>query len=92
MAISAIIVATSTTATAVYTPVAGMIDDPTPIIVQNTSSATSINLGGPNVTSTANGFPLAAGASLPLRLINGDILYAASTAGTPNLAVLLGRQ
>jgi hypothetical protein len=70
--------------------VQGSVQDPLPVIVQNTS-ATTAYIGGPDVSAT-NGFPLATNQSLPMALYNpSEIPYAFST-GAPVLAVLCGRQ
>lgn len=73
MAVSAERVVVSTTATALNTDtdtVAGG-----RLIVKNTHATDGLVLGGPGVTA-ANGFTLAAGATLDLRLSSGEQIYA----------------
>jgi hypothetical protein len=71
--------------------IAGSIQDPLPIIIQN-NSAILIYIGGPDVT-TSNGFPLAAGQSLPMALYGtSEIPYAIAASATPSISILAGRQ
>lgn len=69
----------------------GVAGDPLPVLIQNADAAIVIYLGGPTVTE-ATGFPLAAGESVPMSLIGGDIPYAIAASGTPSCSVLVGRQ
>lgn len=70
----------------------GAVGDELPAIIQNTSASVTVYLGGPNV-STSNGFPLVAGASLPINFLGHDSRFLfAVTASSAVVAVLLGRQ
>lgn len=76
-----------------FVQVGGAQGDELPGIIQNTSASVVVYLGGPDVSSS-NGFPLAAGASLPINFLGTDAidLFAISASDTPSVAVLLGRQ
>lgn len=71
----------------------GAAGDELPGIIQNIDTAITVYLGGADV-STSNGFPLVAGASLPITFLGHDAkwLYALAASGSPKVAVLLGRQ
>lgn len=57
------------------------------IIVRNNDASIVVYLGGPDVT-TSNGFPLAAGASLPVSGYAGEKLYAVAASSTPEIRIL----
>lgn len=59
----------------------------TSVIVRNNDASIIVYLGGPDVT-TSNGFPLAAGASIPVSGYAGEILYAVAASGTPVIRLL----
>ena len=71
----------------------GAVGDELPFIIQNIDAAITVYLGGTDV-STSNGFPLVAGASLPIQTLHADALYlyALAASGSPKVAVLAGRQ
>ena len=76
-----------------FVQVGGAIGDELPCIIQNTHASITVYLGGSDVSSS-NGFPLVAGASLPITFLGTDAvgLYAIAASATPSVAVLLGRQ
>ena len=70
----------------------GSVTDPVPLLVKNMDASITIYIGSSTVSSST-GYPLLAGATFPIALINsGDILYGISASGTPNIAILAGRQ
>lgn len=69
---------------------AGTVNDPVPIVVENTDATNAVYLGGSGVT-TSTGLKLAAGASLTYNVVGNDSLYAIS-AGSVVVAVAVGRQ
>ena len=95
MPVSSVQVSVSTTAVALvaapFTNLDGTIQDPTPVILENTHATATVYIGGPGVTSS-NGYPLTAGSSLPMQLINSDIPYGVTASGTVVVAVLALRQ
>lgn len=94
MAITTTLTALSTARAIIFTPTTGTLQDPTPLLIQNADAAINIFIGGPTVTNTGatTGLLLAPGQVIPLSLINGDILYAIAASGTPDVAVIAGRQ
>lgn len=74
--------------------ITGSANDPLPVIIKNTDASITVFIGGNQQTlTTGNGYPLLAGASLPMTLLNsGDIPYALAASGSPKVAVLVGRQ
>lgn len=77
--------------------ITGNATDALPVVIKNLDAAIVIYIGGSDV-STTNGYPLAAGASfaggsIAMQLLGqAEIPYAIATSGTPNVAVLVGRQ
>lgn len=82
MSVSSAAVTVTTSATALHAADA----DPHSVAVANVGAST-VYLGGSDVT-TANGFPLAAGASVPVGLSPSEILYGRVTSGTVEVRVL----
>lgn len=93
MAISSAQVSCTSTATEIARTdsIAGLnsitLKTPTAIRVINQDAAVSVFLGGPGVT-TANGYELKPGASIPVELDGDDILYGRTTAATVRVDVL----
>jgi hypothetical protein len=72
--------------------IAGTIQDPLPVAIQNIDAAIVIYVGGPTVTA-ATGYPVDPGGSIPMALYgSSEIPYAISASGVPLVAVLVGRQ
>jgi hypothetical protein len=72
--------------------VIGTDGDEIPFLFKNADGSATIYVGGPGVT-TANGYPIAAGASVPAGIVgDNETLYGIALTGTPVVAVLAGRQ
>jgi hypothetical protein len=70
---------------------AGTVNDPVPIIIENLDASNPIYLGPSNVTSST-GTKVAAGGSITRNVVGNDSEYAISTGGTVAVAVEVGRQ
>lgn len=81
------------TSTGQFDNIQGNASNPLPTIIQNMDATNTVYLGGPGVT-TANGFPLIAGASLPIEWLGTDAtsLFGISSTGTPKIAILAANQ
>ena len=82
MTVASAAVTVATTATALHAADA----DPQSVSVSNVGAAI-VYLGGSDVT-TSNGVPLAAGASVPVGLNGGEVLYGRVASGTVEVRVL----
>jgi hypothetical protein len=71
--------------------VAGNIQDPLPLIIQNLDAAITVWIGGPDVSATL-GIELLPGASIPMSLYGTSEIPYAFAVGTPVIAILAGRQ
>lgn len=78
-----------------FVDISGIVSDPLSVVIENCDATNSVDIGGSGVTA-GGGVPLAAGAILVLALYgpngNIDIPYAIADAGTPSVAVMVGRQ
>jgi hypothetical protein len=78
------------------TPLAGVDSRRRMLVVQNVGTATTVYLGGSDVDTSTNGYPLAPGAVLALSSdvgvdVEDLVLYGRVASGTQNVAVLAGR-
>lgn len=83
-------VSVGTSPTILSNPVNGSLTDPISVVVKNIGGA-SVYLGGAAVQST-DGLELAAGETLAVDLMGGDVLYAVTASGTVSVAVMKLRQ
>lgn len=90
MPIVSVRVTVTTSPTVLSNPVYGSAGDPISVVVKNIGGA-SVYLGGAAVQST-DGLELAAGETLAVDLLAGDVLYAVAATGTVSVAVMKLRQ
>jgi hypothetical protein len=72
----------------------GTVGDPVPVVFVNQDATNNVYLGGPDVTAsgTDGGVLLAAGLSIGLSVVEGDIWYAVATGAAVIVGVAAGRQ
>lgn len=70
---------------------AGTLNDPVPIIIENLDGTNPVYLGNSTVTSST-GTKLAAGASITRNVVGNDSEYAIATDGTVAVSVQASRQ
>jgi hypothetical protein len=72
----------------------GTVGDPAPVVLVNQDPTNPVYLGGPDVTSsgTTGGVELAAGASVGLSIVEGDVWYGVATGAAVTVGVAAGRQ
>jgi hypothetical protein len=70
---------------------AGTVNDPVPILIENTDGTNPIYVGPVGVTSST-GLKIPAGDSITRNVVGNDSEYAIATGGTVVVAVEVGRQ